>query len=146
MTLSGADKVISEFLAANWTQTPVSWPNIEGRNYAVAGYPLLPEGTSDYVAVRTTGAGSRTITVPGRCIRTSAQIFFAACVKEGLGQRKALEYIDDLIALFENARLTSPEGTVRMSNYTGPAGYPAPNGWFVQEIGVMFYFERFSQV
>lgn len=144
MNLSGADKIISEYLSDNWTKTPISWPNIEGRDFTAPGQPLLPMGTEDYIAVRTAGSGSRTITIPGTCIRTSAQLFLAVMVKETTGQRKALAYVDDLIELFENAVLPGSDGEVRMSNTSGPASYPTPNGWFTSEIGIMFYFERFT--
>ena len=144
MTFAESDKLLNEYLAANWTATPISWPNIEGRNYSAAGHPLLPTGPADYVALRTHGAGSRTVTVDGRCIRYSSQLFVAVCVKEGTGVRGARAHLDGLVTLLENATLSGAMGQVRMSNITGPVDYQAPNGWFVSEIGIMYHYERYT--
>lgn len=144
MNLAESDKLLTEYLAANWTATPISWPNIENRDYSVAGHPLLPTGTADYVALRTHGAGSRTVTVDGRCIRYSSQLFVAVCVKEGTGVRGARGHLDGLVALLENATLSGTAGRIRMSNITGPVDYAAPNGWFVSEVGIMYFYERYS--
>ena len=144
MNFAESDKILTEYLAANWTTTPISWPNVEGRDYSVAGHPLLPVGTADYVALRTHGAGSRTVTVDGRCIRYSSQLFIAVCVKEGTGVRAARGHLDGLVALLENATLSGTAGQIRMSNVTGPADYMAPNGWFVSEVGIMYHYERYT--
>lgn len=144
MNFSQSDKIITEHLAANWTTTPISWPNIEGRNYSAVGQPLLPAGTADYIALRSHGAGSRTVTVDGSCIRYSSQLFVAVCVKEGTGVRTAKGNVDTLVALLENATLRGNSGSVRMNNITGPTEYSAPNGWYVIEFAVMYHYERFT--
>lgn len=144
MNFAESDKIITEYLAANWTATEISWPNIEGRDYSAAGHPLLPAGDADYIALRTHGAGSRTVTVDGSCIRYSSQLFVAVCVKENTGVRAAKGHVDSLVNLLENKVLSGTSGSIRMSNITGPAEYAAPNGWYVIEFGVMYFYERFS--
>lgn len=144
MNFAGSDKVLTEYLAANWTTTPISWPNIEGRNYSAAGHPLLPAGDDDYIALRTHGAGSRTVTVNGSCIRYASQLFVAVCVKEGTGVRGARGHLDSLVNLLENKTLSGISGTVRMGTITGPVDYTAPNGWFVTEIGILYFYERYT--
>ena len=144
MNLADADKILTEYLAANWTTTEIAWPNIEGRDFSAAGHPLLPTGTADYVALRTHGTGSRTVTVDGRCIRYSSQLFVAVCVKEGTGVRAARGHLDGLILLLENKTLSGNSGTIRMGTITGPVDYVAPNGWFVSEVGIMYFYERYN--
>jgi hypothetical protein len=144
MTYSDADKLISEYLAAHWTTTPIAWPNIEPRSFVPIGQPMLPMGTADYIALRSHGTGSQTITVDGGCIRYSGQLFCGVLVKEGTGVRTAKGYIDTLVALLENKTIReSGAGAVRMGTITGPTGYPAASGWYVEEFAIMYYFERF---
>ena len=144
MTHAEADRLIQEYLAANWTTTPIAWPNIEPRSFTPIGAPLLPMGTADYVALRSHGTGSQTITVNGSCIRHSGQLFCAIACKEGTGVRVAKGYADTLIGLLENKTVKEPgTGAVRFSTITGPTEYPAPNGWFVVEFAVTYSFERF---
>lgn len=144
MTYTEADKLISEYLASQWTTTPIAWPNIEPRSFVPIGQPLLPMGTSDYVALRSQGVGSQTITVDRSCVRYAGQLFVAACVKEGTGVRTAKGYVDELVDLLENRTLKGSGGVVRLSTLTGPTGYPAPNGWYCEEFAVMYYFERYT--
>jgi hypothetical protein len=144
MNYSDADKLISEYLAANWTTTPIAWPNIEPRSFVPIGQPMLPMGTADYVALRSQGAGSRTVTVDGSCIRYSGQLFVAICVKEGTGVRTAKGHIDALVEILENVTIKAAEGAVRMGTLTGPTGYPSGNGWYCEEFGIMFTFERYT--
>lgn len=145
MTYTDADRLIQEYLAANWTTTPIAWPNVEPRSFVPIGQPLLPMGTADYIALRSHGTGSQTVTVNGSCIRYSGQLFAAIAVKEGTGVRTAKGHTDTLVALLENKTIKEPgTGAVRMGTITGPTEYPAPNGWFVVEFAVMFYFERFT--
>ena len=139
-----ADKLITEYLSDHWTTTPIVWPNLEPREFTAIGQPLLPRGNKDYVALRSHGTGSQTITVTGSCVRYSGQLFVSACVKEGTGVRLAKGYVDELVEMLENKTLKNADGAVRMGNITGPAAYPAPNGWFVHEFSILFYFERFT--
>ena len=143
MTYTEADRLIQEHLSANWATTPIAWPNIEPRSFVPIGQPLLPMGTSDYVALRSQGAGSQAITVNGSCVRYAGQLFVAVCVKEGTGVRTAKGYVDTLVGLLENRTLKGPGGVVRLSTLTGPTAYPAPNGWYCEEFAIMYYFEQF---
>lgn len=143
MTFEEADELLAQYLDTNWDVTPIAWPNVEPRNFQAPGYPLLPMGEADYVAVRTTGAGSKTITVPGSCLRYTGQLFLAVCVKEGTGVRVAKEYLSSLAGLLENATIRGSAGAVRLGNLSGPVSYTTPNGWYVEEIGVLYSFERF---
>jgi hypothetical protein len=138
-----ADKLITEYLTANWSTTPIVWPNLEPRDYSAVGQPLLPRGTTDYVALRSHGTGSQTITVTGSCVRYMGQLFVAVCVKEGTGVRTAKGYVDSLVDLLENQTLTNADGDVRMGTISGPTEYPSENGWFVSEFALMFAFEKF---
>ena len=142
MNLAQADKVIAEFLASRWTTTPIVWPNVEARNFQVAGHPMLPQGEVDYISIRTAGEGSRTIVLGGGCVRYTGVMYLASCVKEGTGVRLAKERLSDLIVLFENAQLSSQYGTIRMGSISGPIGYPAQGGWYIEEAGFMFTFDR----
>lgn len=143
MTYTEADKLISEYLASQWTTTPIAWPNIEPRSFVPIGQPLLPMGNSDYVALRSQGAGSQTITVSRTCVRYAGQLFVAVCVKEGTGVRTAKGYVDTLVGLLENRTLKGSGGVVRLSTLTGPTEYPSPNGWFTVEFAMTYYFEQF---
>lgn len=147
MNHAGASRLIAQHLVTNWTSTPLVWENTSPLNFNAAGQPLLPAGEVDYVAVRDIGRGSQTITVPAACTQVSRQLFLAACVKAGTGTRKAQTMVDDLIALFENTVLRGDagEGVVRFQDYTGPATYLAPNGWYVAEVGFMFHFEKVNE-
>jgi hypothetical protein len=101
-------------------------------------------GTADYVALRSHGTGSQTVLVDGSCIRYSGQLFCAIAVKEGTGVRTAKGYVDTLVGLLENKTIKEPgAGVVRMSTITGPTAYHGPNGWYIEEFAVMYYFERF---
>ncbi|MCO5761594.1 MAG: DUF4128 domain-containing protein [Chromatiaceae bacterium] len=144
MTYTDADRLIQEYLAANWTTTQIAWPNVEPRSFVPIGQPLLPMGTSDYIALRSHGTGSQTITVNRKCVRYTGQLFVAVCVKEGTGVRTAKGHTDTLVNLLENKTITEHgTGDVRMNTITGPTEYPAPNGWFVIEFAIMYAFERF---
>jgi hypothetical protein len=147
MTHASASRLIAQHLVSRWTSTPIVWENVNPQNLQAAGQPLLPAGVADYVAVRDVGRGSQTITVPAACTQVSRQLFLAACVKAGTGTRKAQAMVDGLIALFENTVLRGNpgEGVVRFRDYTGPATYLAPNGWYVAEVGFMFQFEKVNE-
>jgi hypothetical protein len=145
MTYTDADRLIQEYLAANWTTTPIAWPNVEPRSFVPIGQPLLPMGTANYIALRSHGTGSQTVTVNGSCIRYSGQLFCGVNVKEGMGVRTAKGYVDTLVALLENKTIHEPgTGAVRMGTITGPTEYFSPNGWFTIEFAIMYSFERFT--
>lgn len=144
MTFDEADQIIATHLDTNWVTTPIAWPNVEPRDFQTVGQPLLPLGETDYIAIRTTGLGSRTVTVPGTCIRYSGQLFVASCVKAGTGVRLAKERLGELSSLLENATLRGTPGVVRLGTLTGPVAYTTSNGWYVEEIGIMYHFERFA--
>jgi hypothetical protein len=145
MTLDDADKLISSYLSSQWTTTPLAWPNLDPRSFSTVGQPLLPQGTAAYVALRSIGRGSKTVTVPGTCIRYSGQLFIASCVKENTGVRQAKVTLSGLIALIENVTLRGSTGILRFGSFTGPACYSTPEGWYVEEIGALYQFERSAQ-
>lgn len=144
MTLDQADELLVTYLSDNWTETPIAWPNVEPRNWTEAGQPLLPDGTDDYIAVRGMGLGSQTITVDGSCIRYTGQLFIASCVKDGTGVRRAKSHLTGILELLENETLSGPDGSVRLGTITGPVGYSSANGWYVEEVGLLYHFERYT--
>lgn len=147
MNLSQADKAISKFLVDNWVETPIVWENVESKAFFQPGQPLVPYSDTDYIAVRSIGRGSTTLTVPALCTRGAGQLFIASCVKAGTGVRTAKRRLDTLIELMENSVIRGQDGagTVRFGNYTGPVSYIAPNSWFVEEVAFLYWFERFSE-
>ena len=142
MQLADALELLETHLQANWTDTPIAFENVDQRNSTLIGQPLLPAGTTDYVAVRTMLDGSRTITVPARCIRYFGAIYVAVCTLAGTGTRASAAYADRLISLLEERHLSGQAGSLRLGNLTFSTKYSPSARWFVHEIGFDFSFER----
>ena len=89
MTLEQADALIATYLSSNWTATLIAWENVDPRAFSMPGQPLLPDGTADYLQVRSYEVSNRTVTIPAHCIRSHVQLQISVCVKAGSGVRKA---------------------------------------------------------
>lgn len=137
-----ASTALQVYLNSNWSATPLAFNNVEERNWTAVGQPILPEGDSDYVTLRTHIPSSTYITVPGHCRRYFGTLFLAVAVRKGTGTRTMETYITDLIALFEGKTLSTADGELRVWTLTGNAEYEL-NDWFVNEIAFGFSFERF---
>jgi hypothetical protein len=143
MTPVQAEALLYTYLSANWTATKIAWQNVEPRDFTSPSQPLLPEGTDDYIAVRVMLVNSTTITMPANCIRYRGQLMVGVCVKENTGTRTAKNRLSSLVELLENATISDVNGSLRIGNMAGSLGYPAPNGWYVEDSSFMFTFERF---
>lgn len=145
MRVDEAEEAVYTLLSTRWSQTPLSWHNVDERDYSVPGEPLLPDGDRDYISVRLDIFGSTTLTVPGNCIRYGGQLALGICVKERTGTRQAKTYLADLSALLENQTIKSSDGSIRVSTLSNTADYFAENGWYVLEATFPLYFERYLQ-
>jgi hypothetical protein len=143
MDLEQADALIDTHLATHWTTTPIAWANVEPRAFSQPGQPLLPDGTADYVQVRTYLVSNRTVTVPAHCIRSHMQLQVSVCVKAGKGDRKAKKHLSDLVILLENATIGASGAHIRIGTLIGSAGYFSDNGWYIEDAAFPFYFERY---
>ena len=137
-----ASRALQVYLNDNWSATPLAFTNVDGRQWATVGQPILPEGDVDYVTLRTHIPSSAFITVPGTCRRYFGTIFLAVAVRKGTGTRAMETYISSLIELLEGKTLSATEGELRVWTLTGNAEYEI-NDWFVNEIAFGFSFERF---
>ena len=144
MNLEGADALLTTYLAEHWTHTPIAWDNIEARDFAEMGQPLLPSGDLDYVQIRSEIVGNRTLTVPGTCVRTQMQLQVAVCVKQHTGTRNARRLLDQLVDLLENQRIGTFGNRLSFGPLGGAVRYVAANGWFVEEASLPCYFERYK--
>ncbi|NCC40465.1 MAG: hypothetical protein EOM21_13615 [Gammaproteobacteria bacterium] len=143
MTLEDADALIATYLSTHWTTTPIAWANVDPRAFSQPGQPLLPDGTADYVQVRSYLVSNRTVTVPAHCIRSHVQLQISVCVKAGTGVRKAKKHLSDLVKLLENATIGSSGAHIRIGTLIGAAGYFSDNGWYIEDAAFPFYFERY---
>lgn len=143
MDLEGADALITRFLHANWGTTPIAWPNLEARDFASPSLPLLPDGSADYLSVRSFLVTNTTVTIPGHCVRSRAQLHLDICVKSGTGVRTAKRHLSGLVALVENSMIRGDAGLVRFRTATGGTSYVADNGWWVEGVVIPFEFERY---
>jgi len=138
----GADKLIETYLSDNWVDTPITWQNIEPRDFDSPSLPLMPIGDADYIDIRTEIVGNRSITVDRWCTRGQGQLMIALCAKQGTGDRGNKRRIDTLTELLENQVLNGVDGQVRISNLMGSNKYSV-NSWYVLEISLMYYFETY---
>lgn len=143
MQLADALRLLETHMQA-WTATPVAYENVDPRNLTQVGQPLLPAGTTDYVAMRTTLDHSQPITVPNRCHRYHGTVYFAVCVQAGTGSRTLAGYVDSLIALFEAKQIAGTAGVLRTGRVTFSQKYQPSDGWYVHEIGFNFAYERYT--
>ncbi len=143
MRIDEAEALVYGLLADNWSLTPLAWHNVDAKNYTEPGYPLLPDGTEDYVSVRLDIHAATTLTIPGNCIRYSGQLSFGICVKERTGTRQAKLYLSELADLLENSRLVSDECSLMVSPLSNQGDYFSENGWYVLEAAFPIHFERF---
>ena len=143
MTLEQADALIATYLSSNWTATPIAWENVDPRAFSMPGQPLLPDGTADYLQVRSYEVSNRTVTIPAHCIRSHVQLQISVCVKAGSGVRKAKKHLSDLVNLLENATIGASGSQIRFGTLIGSAGYFSDNGWYIRDAAFPFYFERY---
>jgi hypothetical protein len=145
VTFADAKKTLEVYLNSNWAATDIAWENVDAIDPDTAGQQYLQDGQNAFISVEIWVHTSETITVPGSCIRYPGTLEFAVFLKEGTGTREAATRIDELISLFENQTLISPDtgDRIRVRNITTTAKYRTASGWFVSQIGFAFYFERY---
>jgi hypothetical protein len=144
MTFEDARKTLESYLATNWTETSIAWENVDAIDPDAAGLSYLEDGQDAFVSVDIFVHTSQTITVPGSCIRYPGTLEFAVFVKQGKGTRAAAQYIDDLVTLFENQTLISPDTgeRIRVRNIATTATWGTDSGWYVSQISFVFAFNR----
>lgn len=144
MNISDASAVLENYLTVAWTATPIAYENVEARNWSEIGQPLLPDGDSDYIAIRSQVVNSRTLTVPGTCRRYEGVLFVGVAVRDGTGTRVADTYAAQLVTLLEGKELPSTTGMLRLWNLGGSVKYRPTTGWYVNELSFSFSFERYT--
>ena len=143
MNFPEAEEALYQYLDENWAATPLAWRNVDPRNFADPSQPLLPDGTTDYLAIRVDVYSGQTITVPGNCVRYTGQLSVGICVRERTGTRQAKTYLATLAEMLENRRLISSAGSLMVSPLSNQGDYFAENGWYVLEASFPIHFERY---
>jgi hypothetical protein len=143
MNILEAETLIETYLAANWTRTPVTYPNVSPLDYSAVGQPLLPKGSKDYIALRYSFEQSEFITVPGTCRRYHGSISITIFVRRQTGSRKLSDYANDLISLFEGKEISNSSGQLlRVWGLTGSIGLTYDD-WYARELAFSASFERY---
>lgn len=137
-----ASTLLQVFMFNNWTATPLAFNNVDSRNWTSVDQPVIPEGDSDYITVRTHIFHSQFITIPGTCRRYFGSLRLAISVRKGTGTRANETYATDLIGLLEGRTLSDASGELRVWTLTGNAEY-GDEDWHVNELAFGFSFERY---
>lgn len=144
MTIVEAAKLLQTYLLANWVSTPLAFHNVDDREFAEVGQPILPTGTEDYVTIRTHVYRSQLITVPGHCRRYFGNLYLALSTRKGEGTRGLEGMMDQLISLLEGKTLRDDDDNLlRVWTLIGNAEYTVDD-WLVSEVAFGFSFERFT--
>jgi hypothetical protein len=116
-----------EYLAANWSATPISYEGIPWKNLNAPGQPLLEEGDEDFIIFEVHAGETEPASVPLTCVKRHGYLSAAVYVKEDTGTRQAKNYLDQLNALFEYKTLP---GDLRMKQFLDDGAFLA-NGWAI---------------
>lgn len=141
MNIISAETALQSYLATNWTRTDIAWPNVLPADFAAPGQPLLPEGDTDYIAVRHEFTNSRFITVPGTCRRYSGVLYLSVFVRRETGTRTLADYTSDLINLFEGKQIAHAGEYLTVWTMTGSIDRELAD-WYTREIAFSMTFER----
>jgi hypothetical protein len=143
MTLTEARAAIEVYLNTNWTTTPIVWENVHNIDFTSPAQGKLPAGQDPFISLEIFLHNSDTITVPAHCIRYPGTLEFGVFTKQGTGGRSGDEFVDDLIALFENKHIGAHPKKVRTYNIVSAIKYHTKSGWYVNQISFSFKFERY---
>lgn len=143
MNLLEAEALIQTYLSSNWTATKIAYPNVLPADFSAPGQPLLPEGDSDYIAIRYQFENSRFITVPGNCRRYTGTIQPTIFVRRQTGTRTLATHANSLINLFEGKEVKNTGGgLLRVWGLTGSIELTYDD-WYARELAFAASFERY---
>lgn len=149
MNILEAEILIQEYLTSNWSITPIVYPNTLPAAYAAPGMPILPQGDTDYIALRYSFEQSRFITVPGTCRRYTGTIQFSLFTRVYQendtygGSYQLAKYASDLIDLFEGKEIRNTGNEIlRVWGLTGSVEL-SYDEWYARELAFSASFERY---
>jgi hypothetical protein len=113
----------------NWSSTPIAWQNVEARDSALSGAPLLSAGSKSYISFMVDITKTEAIEIPLGYIRYFGYVGIDVYTLEGTGTRAAETLIDALVDLFQYRMISDDTACIRFHEYLDSGTFTIQEGW-----------------
>lgn len=121
--------LLENTLQDGWVTTPIAWQNVEARDHAISGAPLLSDGDKSYIAFSVDITKTEAMEIPLGFIRYHGYIGIDVHTKEGIGTRAAETLIDALNLLFQYQIISDGTTCIRTHEYLDSGNFIILEGW-----------------
>jgi hypothetical protein len=121
--------LLENTLQDSWSATPIAWQNVEARDHAIAGAPLLSAGSKNYINFSVDITKTEAMEIPLGFIRYSGFIGVDVNTMEGAGTRAADTLIDSLNELFQYQVISDGSTCIRTHEYLDSGTFIILEGW-----------------
>lgn len=121
--------LLENTLQDGWGTTPIAWQNVEARDHAISGAPLLSDGSKSYISFSVDITKTEALEIPLGAIRYHGYIGIDVHTKEGIGTRAAETLIDALNLLFQYQIISDGITCIRTHEYLDSGNFIILEGW-----------------